>query len=341
MNRFERVSEPDEARKRRSLLRLARWLSTMCTVGILLACATAAVAILSDGNFSGSGKSAPQLKTTEAKAAAKAGGATIEANTTGASLELPVLPVLSAVAPVPFIETAASLPIVETAQANKPEASAKNPQEPSKPADGMPTLALDQVINCKPHQTAPFALSINADGVVPDHSLIAIHGLPNGTVLSAGRSNGAGGWILAPDDLGAGLSITLGDGPIGSSDLVVQLLTPEGRVARERHASLIISGGAKANESNELTPAEIQVLLSHGRDLQRVGYFAGARLFFQRAAEAGSAEAAHAMGETYDPVEFQKLGVQGLVPDEASARKWYDRARELEAKHLKQTGTAE
>jgi hypothetical protein len=47
------------------------------------------------------------------------------------------------------------------------------------------------------------------------------------------------------------------------------------------------------------------------------------------------------MGETYDPVEFQKLGVQGLVPDETMARKWYDRAQELEEKRPKLTGTAE
>ncbi len=340
MNRFERVSEPDKARRSRSLLHLAHWLSMICFVGILLACATAAVAVLSDGNVPGSGKIAQSLKTAETNAAPEA-GRTIEANTTGASLDPAVFRHLSGMEPVPIIETEASFPVVETTQVNKTEESAKNLQEPGRLADGTPTLALDQVINCEPRQTVPFTLSINADGVVPDQSMIAIRGLPEGTIFSAGRADGAGGWILAPDDLGAGLSITPGDDATGSSELVVQLLTPEGRVARELHATLIIAGGTNATASNELTPEAIQVLMSHGRDLQRVGYFAGARLFFERAAEAGSAEAARAMGETYDPVEFQKLGVQGLVPDEATARKWYDRAQELEEKHLKQTGTAE
>lgn len=344
MNRFEKLSEPDRAYKQRSLLHLVRWLSMIWTTGILLACATAAVAILSDRNFSRSGKSWPhlqqaeQLKTTEPKTATKTKeGTTIEATTTEANPRPFVLPRLSTAAPVSVIEAAQMV--------DKAEAGTKTPQGSSKTGDGIPTLAIDQVISGKPRQPTPFPLSINADGVVPDHSLIAIYGLPEGTVLSAGRSDGVGGWLLAPDDLGGGLYITPSDDAGGSSDLVVQFLTPEGRVASELHARLVVSGGAEASDNHELvstaTPEQIQVLLSHGRELQRVGYLAGARLFFQRAAEAGSAEGARALGETYDPVEFQKLGVRGMVPDPALARKWYDRARELEAKHLKQTGTVE
>jgi hypothetical protein len=327
MSQFQGVSELDKARRRRSLLHLAHWLSMICFVGILLACATAAVALLSAGSV----KTAQPLKTAESN------GVT----TIGTSLDPTVFQHLSLVMPVPMIEGATSLPIVETAQVNKAGLSAKNQHEPGEQAEGMPTLALDEVINCEPRQTVPFDLSINADGVVPDHSKIAIHGLPKGTILSAGSSDDAGGWILTPDDLGAGLSITAGDGAAGSSELLIQLLTPEGHVARELHVDLTIASDAEATGSNEMTLQEIRVLMSHGRDLQRVGYFAGARLFFERAAEAGSAEAAHAMGETYDPVEFQKLGVQGLVPDETMARKWYDRAQELEEKRPKLTGTAE
>jgi hypothetical protein len=324
MSRFERVLEPHKVNEQPSLLHLVHWLYMICATGILLACATGAVAVLSRSN-------------------------TIEAKATGANFRPVVLRPLPTPAPVSVIEIAQMV--------DKAEAGTKIVQGSIKASDAMPTLAVDQVIRGTPGQPALFHLSINADGVVPDHSQIAIHGLPKGTSLSAGRSDGLGGWFLAPDDLGGGLSITPSDDAEGSNDLVIQLVTPEGRVASELRAKLVVSAGAQANASppavsagaqasanpevvSTLPPDQIQVLLSHGRDLQRVGYFAGARLFFERAAQAGSAEGARALGETYDPVEFQKLGVRGLRPDAALARKWYDRAQELEAQQ-KQTGAAE
>ncbi|HLH12040.1 MAG TPA: hypothetical protein VKV77_09200 [Methylovirgula sp.] len=317
--------------RQRSLLHLVRWFGMICAVGILLACATAAVALLSEDNPLPS--KAKAAKQAEVKSNPGAGDL-IVANAGNSLLVTP-----AAASPLrPVEDVAAPLPIIEAAQrSDRADARKKIPQDP---ASGMPTLALDQVIPAKPHQASPFNLSLNADGVVPDHSLIAIRGLPKGTVLSAGHSDGADGWYLVPDDLGNGLSITPGEEAKGTSELVVQLLAPDGRVANEKRASLVLPT-SDASAAHEMTPEEIQVLMQHGRDLERVGYFAGARLFFQRAADAGSAEAARAMGETYDPVEFEKLGVRGLVPDEAMAQKWYERAQELEAKQAKQGGATE
>lgn len=313
----------------------------ICTTGILLASATVAVAVLSDGGLSRNGtrRSQPQqarwLETAEPNASIEL----IGLKTT--DFRSSMLPPLAT--PDSIVKTGAPVSVIEAARmVDKADEETRTPQGSSDPGEGMPTLAIDQVIAARPHQPTAFPLSVNTDGVVPDHALIAIHGLPKGTVLSAGRADGAGGWILSPDDLGTGLTIT----PSGeSSDLVIQFLTPQGRVANELHARLIVSAGAEAGDTPQAdaatTPEEIQVLLSHGRDLQRVGYLAGARLFFRRAAEAGSAEGARALGETYDPTEFQKLGVRGMTPDPALAQKWYDRARALEAQHAKQTGTAE
>jgi hypothetical protein len=284
----------------------------ICATSILLACATGAVAISSDGNA-------------------------IEAKTTKAS---PVSFVLRRLPPVTHVS------VIEVAEmVDKAEVAAKVPRRSSETGYAMPALAVDQVIIGRPRRPTVLHLSFNADGVVPDHSLIAIHGLPKGTVLSAGHSDGVSGWLLAPDDLDAGLSLTPIDGADGTSDLVVEVLTPEGRVASEQHAQLIVSGGTENGPGRESASSptldQIQVLLAKGRELQRVGYLAGARLFFRRAADAGSSEGARALGETYDPVEFQKLGVRGMVPDPALARKWYDRAQELDGTHLKQTGAAQ
>lgn len=72
-------------------------------------------------------------------------------------------------------------------------------------------------------------------------------------------------------------------------------------------------------------------LLNRGEDEFTGGDVAGARLLYQRAADAGLPEAAMAMGMTYDPAELARRGVKGLQGDVATARKWYTRAQDLGA----------
>ncbi len=71
--------------------------------------------------------------------------------------------------------------------------------------------------------------------------------------------------------------------------------------------------------------------LNRGRSLLQSGDIASARLFFRRAADAGLAEAALAMGDTFDPVELDRLRAVGVQPDPAEARLWYEKARTLGA----------
>ena len=58
-----------------------------------------------------------------------------------------------------------------------------------------------------------------------------------------------------------------------------------------------------------------------------VGYFAGARAYFKRAAEAGSGQAALMVGATYDQTFIDKIGAQGIKADPKEAVAWYERAR--------------
>jgi len=61
------------------------------------------------------------------------------------------------------------------------------------------------------------------------------------------------------------------------------------------------------------------------------GNVASARQFFLRAATTGLARGALLLAATYDPQELARLGVVGLQPSPAEARKWYERAHELGA----------
>jgi hypothetical protein len=79
----------------------------------------------------------------------------------------------------------------------------------------------------------------------------------------------------------------------------------------------------------QLDGEEIIMLLKRGKDLIATGDLAAARLMLQRAADANHAEAALALGATYDPFVLRELKVYGLTPDAAMARVWYEKAIEL------------
>jgi hypothetical protein len=75
--------------------------------------------------------------------------------------------------------------------------------------------------------------------------------------------------------------------------------------------------------------AEIAAMVKRGKDFLMTGDLASARLLFRRAAEAGSAEAALALGATFDPLVIARLGAVGAAPDVKQARQWYQRAMAL------------
>jgi hypothetical protein len=78
-----------------------------------------------------------------------------------------------------------------------------------------------------------------------------------------------------------------------------------------------------------LTHEETARLLKRGEEFMGEGRVSAARLMFQRAAEACDVRAAFALGASYDPIMLQKLGVALLDPDVATARSWYQKAKEL------------
>jgi hypothetical protein len=85
-----------------------------------------------------------------------------------------------------------------------------------------------------------------------------------------------------------------------------------------------------------LAPDEIALLVKQGERFIATGDLATARGVFQRAAEAGSAYAALALGKTYDPLVLAKLGVIGMSADVEKARSWYRTAASLGSTEARQ-----
>lgn len=81
-----------------------------------------------------------------------------------------------------------------------------------------------------------------------------------------------------------------------------------------------------AAEDASVTAAKMKI----GVELMTYGEVSAARVMFQRAAEAGEGAGAFALAETYDPLVLGALRLrEGIVPDVALARTWYERARDL------------
>jgi len=91
--------------------------------------------------------------------------------------------------------------------------------------------------------------------------------------------------------------------------------------------------GAQAPPSSKtirvLDPEEIKLLLKQGEQFIAAGDVVTARIVFQRAVEGGNANAAMALGATYDPTVLAKLGVVGMSADVEKARSWYQTAEKL------------
>jgi TPR repeat protein len=88
---------------------------------------------------------------------------------------------------------------------------------------------------------------------------------------------------------------------------------------------------ALANASPEARPpaTDTAALVSRGDTLFGLRDIVSARLFYERAANAGNGQAAIRLGETFDPSFLARAGLNGVRGDPAVAVLWYQRAREL------------
>ena len=195
----------------------------------------------------------------------------------------------------------------------------------------LPSVALSvpDAIAAEAGKDAAFAITLDSDDSLPPRSIITIRGLPEGTSFSAGRPFGDTEWSLRPDEIDD-LRVTLPAGASGQRALSVAVVAADGSVITSGATRLDIAADPKmALISRPGDAARIAELIEHGRKMVEVGYFPGARAYFQRAAEAGSAEAAFSVGATYDPSFIEEIEAQGIKPDTKQARIWYERAKAL------------
>ncbi len=238
--------------------------------------------------------------------------------------------------------------------------SARAQQQPQ----GQYFLNVAPVTLAEPASRSPFPIQVGPIESLVRNSFVRIRGLPTSATLTEGHSISPGAWAVPLAGL-ATLGIAL---PVGLQqgrwDVVVALVTIEGTVLTDTKTALVVGPvqliapqpkekqstsvaslgpsptaptGPTVEAAPQATPQASQErdralgLYAKGKELLGQGNIQPARMLFRRAADSGLAESALALGGTYDPVELAKLRVIGLQPDVATARQWYDKARQLGA----------
>ena len=206
---------------------------------------------------------------------------------------------------------------------------------PSIPKTGRvePDIALTAPVKlvARAGEEIAFDVTLDTDEVLPARSVVAIRAMPEGATFSQGRPYGESEWSLRPDEIGD-LRLHVPAGAMGASDIHIDLVAADGTILASAITRLDIAPDPKqalilrASESGR-----IDDLIAHGQKMIDVGYFAGARAYFKRAAEAGSGQAALMVGATYDQAFIDKIGAQGIKADPKEAIAWYERAKQLGA----------
>ncbi len=188
------------------------------------------------------------------------------------------------------------------------------------------------------NEPAPLGVALNdASG----GEMLTLVGLAAGTRLSAGMPRGLTGWQVSARELGEAFAHPPKDF-IGVMDTAVDLRSANDRLMDSQMVRLewvqkkpdVRTALAPRREPPApalvtLDPDEMAMLIKRGQDFLKSGDIASARLSLRRAANAGNAQAALALGATYDQPILEELGVLGFAPDPAQAHAWYQRAREL------------
>jgi hypothetical protein len=220
-----------------------------------------------------------------------------------------------------------------------------------------PRISVAPRIMAEAETPAPIRIEVEPRGAVPPQSFVNLRGLPPSVGLTEGHSIAPGAWAVPLNGL-PGLRAYIPPGLAGESVITINLLGVDGRLLAAARTTLVVQPRSTARVEPTPPPpmpapampqqvmpppavqlprlsgqdlSEAEALLKRGIDALENGRVEIARQFYLRAAEKGLPAAAMRLGASYDPAELGRLKAQGVVPDLAQARTWYERARALGA----------
>jgi len=222
----------------------------------------------------------------------------------------------------------------------------------------LPRIVVAPTIVAEPASQAPFVIQVGPPDALPSNSFVRLRGFPASVSLSEGHAIAPGSWAIPLFGL-ASLKAIVPAGVSGRNEISITLVGVDGTTLAESRTALVIAAQPPPERVQPAPPqrqaappvvvpppvkrappapdlsaedmARADRMLAQGARHLEQGNIGAARMFFQRAAEAGLAAAALRMGGTYDPAELGRLESLGVNSDRNEARKWYELARDLGA----------
>ena len=211
-------------------------------------------------------------------------------------------------------------------------------------------------IVAEPASQASLVIQVGPPDSLPSNSFVRLRGFPASVSLTEGHAIAPGAWAIPLFGLSS-LKAIVPAGVSGRNEISITLVGVDGTTLAESKTALVIAARPPPERAvpepprrpvapvlvppavNKTPPprelltedrARAERMLAQGVKHWEQGNISAARMFFQRAAEAGLAAGALRMGGTYDPSELTRLNaLAGVPPDRNEARKWYERARDL------------
>jgi hypothetical protein len=200
-----------------------------------------------------------------------------------------------------------------------------------------------------PGRPIPLSIQFDNSGVPPTGKLFIFSGVPEGVKLEPGGNFGQF-WavnsqvfdkltLTAPEGLQGSFRIKVtqtGSSPDTKfSSTFTTTIQPEEIEATETVAAVQEPVQPSRQVIQAPQPARTEpnlrdnALMERATTLFSIGDISGARTVFEYLAARGNAQAAIALGGTYDPTILGQLFVKGLDANPEQAREWYRRAAEL------------
>ncbi|HEX6000751.1 MAG TPA: hypothetical protein VFZ16_15355 [Hyphomicrobiaceae bacterium] len=208
----------------------------------------------------------------------------------------------------------------------RPAAEAQPTPEP-RPVELLPVGSASEPLRLEALKPARLPLQVRPEEAAQESYILLLSGLPANAMLSGASRMGTDSWLLSPGALER-LELIVPEWSASVMEVGVELRRTNGAVVAQSKLWLAVPP-PPAPESAKLSDAAIADLVRSGDRLLGRGDVAAARAIYERAAAAGSAQAALAMGSTYDPRRLWSLGVFGMVGNKERAKHWYQRAQEL------------
>ena len=192
-----------------------------------------------------------------------------------------------------------------------------------------PIGSASQPVRLEARKPAPLPLQIEPESAASQPFIVVLGGVPAGTTLSGGASRiGSDTWLL-PAGAASRLEITLPEWSSSPFEVAIELRRTNGVVAGHTTAWIAVPPSGLETTGLGTDQAAARELLAQASRLIERGEIVAARSVYQRAADMGNAEAALALGATYDPNRLWALGAMGMVGNKERAKHWYARAYEL------------